>query len=184
MACRGSQARGQIRVIAAGLYHSHMMLDLSHICNQHHSFRQCRSLNPLSKARDRICILMDTNQICFHWATTGTPKLLCKMKKISTVFMFSPFPQCTILSSTVLLKDWMMLLHQGKEMHPEFIFFMTEIDSFPTGTPITLCPDALVGWVSWTQSWFPLLLPVGLHPALHLDHSKTIMCNVTAGLVF
>ena len=27
--------------------------DLSHICNFHHSSRQCRILNPLSKARDR-----------------------------------------------------------------------------------------------------------------------------------
>ena len=32
-------------------------------------------LNLLSEARDQTCILMDTSQICFHWATTGTPKM-------------------------------------------------------------------------------------------------------------
>ena len=36
--------------------------------------QQCQLLNPLSEARDRTCILMDTNQIRFHCATMGTPK--------------------------------------------------------------------------------------------------------------
>ena len=31
------------------------------------------SLNPLSKARDRTYILVDTSQICFHCTTMGTP---------------------------------------------------------------------------------------------------------------
>ena len=37
--------------------------DLSCVYNLHHSSWQCRILNPLSKARDRTCILMDANQI-------------------------------------------------------------------------------------------------------------------------
>ena len=57
-AYRGSQARGQIGAAAATL---------------HHSSLQCQIFNPQSKARDRICVLMDTSQICFRWATTGTP---------------------------------------------------------------------------------------------------------------
>ena len=32
-----------------------------------------RILNPLSEAEDQICVLMDTSQICFRWAMTGTP---------------------------------------------------------------------------------------------------------------
>ena len=44
----GSQARGQIRATAAGL---------------HHSSRQCWIHNPLSGARDRTCILMDTSWV-------------------------------------------------------------------------------------------------------------------------
>ena len=49
------------------------MQELSLICNLHHSSQQHRILNPLSKARDRICTLMDTSQICFPCATMGTP---------------------------------------------------------------------------------------------------------------
>ena len=43
----------------------------SHICNLHHSSRQSQMLNPLSEARDRTHILMNTSQVHFHWATRG-----------------------------------------------------------------------------------------------------------------
>uniref|UniRef100_A0A8D0PDY6 Odorant binding protein 2B n=1 Tax=Sus scrofa TaxID=9823 RepID=A0A8D0PDY6_PIG len=36
------------------------MPDPSHICNLHHSSRQCQILNPLSEARDRTHVLLDT----------------------------------------------------------------------------------------------------------------------------
>ena len=49
------------------------MTHLSCICSLHHSSRQCQILNSLSKARDRIQILMDTSRICFHCRTTGNP---------------------------------------------------------------------------------------------------------------
>ena len=35
-----------------------------HICNLYHSSWQYQILNPLSEAKDRICILMDTSQVC------------------------------------------------------------------------------------------------------------------------
>ena len=38
-------------------------LDLSHICDLHHSLWQCQIHNPLNEARDWTCILMDTSQI-------------------------------------------------------------------------------------------------------------------------
>ena len=37
--------------------------DLSCICDLHQRLKQCHILNPLSKARDRTPILMDTNQV-------------------------------------------------------------------------------------------------------------------------
>ena len=38
--------------------------DLSHVCNPHHSSRQCPILNPLSEAKDRTRVLMDTSRVC------------------------------------------------------------------------------------------------------------------------
>ena len=61
----GSQARGRIRAVAAGL---------------HHSSRQYQILNPLIEARDWTCILMDARQVHFGWATMGTlPSLFLKL---------------------------------------------------------------------------------------------------------
>ena len=50
------------------------MWDPSCVCNLHHSLWQCWILNPLSEARDRTCIFMDTSQIHYRWTTTGTPE--------------------------------------------------------------------------------------------------------------
>ena len=47
--------------------------DPSWVCNLHHSSWQCWILNPLSKARDRTYILIDTSRIHFHCATSRTP---------------------------------------------------------------------------------------------------------------
>ena len=46
---------------------------LSHICDLHHSSRQCWT-HGLAK---QTCILMDTSQIRFHCATVGTPHFPC-----------------------------------------------------------------------------------------------------------
>ena len=40
--------------------------DPSCICDLHHSSQQRWVLNPLSEARDRMCVLMDASQIHFH----------------------------------------------------------------------------------------------------------------------
>ena len=50
-------------------------LDPSLVHDPHHRLRQCRIINPLSKARDQTHILMDISQVSFCWATKGTPKL-------------------------------------------------------------------------------------------------------------
>ena len=48
------------------------MPDPSSIYNLHCSSWQCQVLNPLSKARDQTHVMMDTSQVCYHWATMGT----------------------------------------------------------------------------------------------------------------
>ena len=37
--------------------------DLSDICDLHFTLQQGGTLNPLSEAKDQICILMDANQV-------------------------------------------------------------------------------------------------------------------------
>ena len=49
------------------------MPDPSRICNLHHSSHQRWILNPLSEAREQICVLMEPSLIRFYWAITGTP---------------------------------------------------------------------------------------------------------------
>lgn len=49
------------------------MPHLCRICDLRYSSWQCWILKPLSKARDRTLILMDTTLVCYHWAMTGTP---------------------------------------------------------------------------------------------------------------
>ena len=51
------------------------MLDQSLIWDLHHSSQQCQIPNPLSEARGRTHVLMDTSWIRFCCATTGTPNL-------------------------------------------------------------------------------------------------------------
>ena len=51
------------------------MSDPSLLCDLHHSSRQRQILNPLSKARDWTCVLMDTGQVPYQWAMMGTPTI-------------------------------------------------------------------------------------------------------------
>ena len=52
--------------------------DPSHVCNLHHSSRQCRILNPLSEARVQTLNLLVTSQIHFCCSTTETLVFLLK----------------------------------------------------------------------------------------------------------
>ena len=48
--------------------------DPSYVCDLHHSSQQHQILNPLCKTRDQTSVLMDTSQIHFRCAMTGTPR--------------------------------------------------------------------------------------------------------------
>ena len=67
MAYGGSQARGLIGAVAAGLHHSHSNVgsELSAAYTTERGQWQCRILNPLSEARDQTCIFVDASQIHF-----------------------------------------------------------------------------------------------------------------------
>ena len=64
--------------------------DPSCVCHLYHSSWQCLILNPLNKARDWTCVLMDPSQVLYHWDTMGTPRWLF-MCLLSFSIMFSMF---------------------------------------------------------------------------------------------
>ena len=49
------------------------MQEPSCICDLPHSSQQCWILNLLRESRDQTHIFMDPSQVCYHWATMGTP---------------------------------------------------------------------------------------------------------------
>ena len=72
------------------------MPDLSRICDLCHSSSQWQILDPLSGARDRTCILMDTSWVHFHQTTGRTPNL-CTL-----VYHQVPCPQGLEQSPTLM----------------------------------------------------------------------------------
>ena len=60
----GSQARGQIGALAASLHHSHSNSGSEPSLWPTPQLRATLDPNPLIKARDRTCVLMDTSQFC------------------------------------------------------------------------------------------------------------------------
>ena len=63
MAYGSSLARGRIRATVAPYAKATAMQDPSLVCDLYHSSSQRQVPDPLSKARDQTCILMDTGWI-------------------------------------------------------------------------------------------------------------------------
>ena len=64
------------------------MPDPSRVCDLYHSSWQHWILNSPSKARDRTHVLMDTSQVHFHRATTGTTPTTCNRWQFPEAFPF------------------------------------------------------------------------------------------------
>ena len=73
MAYGSSQARGQIEPQLGGLHHSHSNVGSKLSLRFMPQLIATLDPHPLSEAWDRTLVLMDTSQIHFHCATTGTP---------------------------------------------------------------------------------------------------------------
>ena len=63
MAYEGVELELQLQLQLPAYTTATAMPDLSRVCDPHHSSRQHRILNPLSEARDRTCVLMDTSGV-------------------------------------------------------------------------------------------------------------------------
>ena len=99
------------------------MWDPSHICNLHHSSRQHQTPDPLSKARGRTHILMDTSWIRFHWATMGSPMHDSTLK--SALWTWEPPLNCLqpqLFFFFFFLSPWLCLGHMevlGLRINPK-----------------------------------------------------------------
>ena len=108
MAYGCSQARGWIwaayAIATATQYQSQ-------ICKLHCSLWQCQILNPLSRARDQILILMDTSQVSYYWPTVGTPifSLIEMLKLTEGQPLFSAPPQSVLAA---YWKPWWRKLNE------------------------------------------------------------------------
>ena len=92
----GAQLELQLPAYATAI----AMQDLSHICDLHHSSLQNQILNPLSKTREQIWVLMDTS-----WVVSTEPQwdLLKVPFKIKCTFetpLIAPYVQDVILDHT------------------------------------------------------------------------------------
>ena len=104
-----SQAGDQIRAAAEICTTATAAWDPSHILDLRCSLWQCQILNPLSKARDQTCVLMDTSWVLnpqsqngnslilvlYHtWTRTEVPLVLKKLRNFSlprqTLSVWSP----------------------------------------------------------------------------------------------
>ena len=82
----GSQVRGRIGTAAAGLHYSHGNARSEPHLWPTPQLTEMPHPNALSEARDWTYILMDASQICFGWATTGTPYIkYFKSRELSVV---------------------------------------------------------------------------------------------------
>ena len=73
--------RSRIGAAAARLRQSHSNARFNPCLLSTPQFTATRILNPLSKARDHTRVFMDTSQVCYYWATMGTP-VLFRMNRI------------------------------------------------------------------------------------------------------
>ena len=79
--------------------------DHSCVCNLHHSPRQCRMSNPLSKAREQTLIFMDTSQIHIRCTTMRTPQMPSSCPSLKT-----SSPRTSILTQHLLPTSRLQLL--------------------------------------------------------------------------
>ena len=80
--------------------------DPGHICDLHHSSQQCQILNPLSKARDQTCVLMDTSGVHNPLSHNGNSRvlLILERKDVWSINIALPPPQWVLALSTLGLR--------------------------------------------------------------------------------
>ena len=127
--------------------------DPSHICNQYHSSRARGILNPLNEARDRTCILMETNRVHYSWATMGTSLVLHSWVPPAGTEIWCP----TQGMGAIKKNQWWELRHVSSEDTRGFLG--EETSSSSTDFIQTLFPGFSVSPGQWPHHWGPRKSP-------------------------
>ena len=115
--------QGSNQSCSCWLHHSHSNVGQSHIFHLHHSSWQCQILNPLSGARDRTCILMDTSQVLNPLCHNGNSPQYFNMIFLNLCSIFSYVPSS--IASTIYLPLSFIFLKQLTISLPIlYIFFI------------------------------------------------------------
>ena len=120
--------------------------DMNRICDLQHRSWQCWIADPLSKARDHTCVLVDASQICFRWATMGTPPW-----RILIPHLF-PYGDCSIALRLAVITA----SRKAVETHPS-----------------GLKPSKVRKWVAF---WNPMMLHLLVLNNLYDPHHSTLPC--------
>ena len=158
------------------------MPDPSCLCDLYHSSWQCWIFNPLSKARDVTCILMDTSWIHYHWAIMGTLVLVLShvLLYITKVSSLSTLLKCWEISPQTddpgardcVLEDAKRMLAEGCREDTE-----PKLDGRPQWAPGTLSHPPLwaLKWISLPLCLSPKCSIFGLPPLPDIDR----VCGLT-----
>ena len=121
MAYGSSPARGRIRAAAAGLHHSHSNTRSElHLQPTLSSFWQHWILNPLSKARDQTCILLDTSWILNLLSHKGNSKPLPFL-----TFQATPSSERIFTVTPPLPTSASLFIHSYKAFQRQNIMFLS-----------------------------------------------------------
>ena len=153
MAHGGSQARGQIGDVATT---ATATPDLSCVCDLHHNSQQRQILNPLSKARDWIRILMDTNRVpspLSHEGNSPNYTLCCytywgnSEKKKSVSFLMSTQDNQHMQKPQYCNTNAETGTRSSKRQKLSFPFWNLNF------LPYSLMYNHCLGYVCWTNKW-------------------------------
>ena len=128
--------------------------DPSCICDLHHISWQHWILNPLSKARDWTCVLMDTSQVDYRWAMMGTPSFAYFKIELFVFLLLSC--KLSIYISIFFGRTWGIWKFLGQGLNP----------NQRCGNPRFLnhCGGS------------------GIEPSCHRGHTGSLTCCATVGI--
>ena len=126
--------------------------DLNHIYKLQHSWQQCRILNPLSKARNWTCILMDSSWVLNPLSHSGNSQIL-NFDLFPGLVICSMIFSCNASCNSQGLKDWYTYNHSAFHFQYSSQWVTCDIQHFVIKSALCwmILPNCRLISVSWTH---------------------------------